>query len=56
MFTEPGNYEVSFLRASPAINTNAPDGVACEISSNSGGTARAEIMAICLAGYGRGHR
>lgn len=50
MFTEPGNHEVSFLRAAPALNTNAPDGVAGEISSNSGGTAKAQIMAICLAG------
>jgi len=47
MFTEPGNHEVSFLRAQPFLGTNG-NGVGGEISSNSGGTAKAQIMAICL--------
>ena len=49
VFTEPGNREVSFLRAAPVLSGSG-DGVAGEISSNSGGTAKAEIMAICLNG------
>jgi hypothetical protein len=49
LFTEPGNREVSFLRAAPVLS-GAGNGVAGEISSNSGGTAKAEIMAICLGG------
>jgi hypothetical protein len=47
MFTEPGNHEVSFLRAQPSLGATG-NGVAGEISSNSGGTAKAQIMAICL--------
>ena len=47
MFTEPGNHEVSFLRAQPFLAATG-NGVGGEISSNSGGSATAEIMAICL--------
>jgi hypothetical protein len=49
MFTEPGDHEVSFLRSQPFL-AGTGNGVAGEISSNSGGTAKAQIMAICLAG------
>jgi hypothetical protein len=49
IFTEPGNHEVSFLRAAPFLS-NAGNGVTGEIASNSGGSARAQIMAICLGG------
>ena len=47
IFTEPGNREVSFLRAAPFLAPTG-NGVTGEITSNSGGTARAQIMAICL--------
>jgi hypothetical protein len=47
IFTEPGNREVSFLRAAPFLAPTG-NGVAGEISSNSGGTAKAQVMAICL--------
>src|SRR5262249_1950062 len=49
IFTEPGNHEVSFLRSSPFLS-GAGKGVGGEIASHSGGTAKAEIMAICLGG------
>jgi hypothetical protein len=49
IFTEPGNHEVSFLRAAPFLG-GAGNGVSGEIASNSGGSARAQIMAICLGG------
>jgi hypothetical protein len=49
MFTEPGNREVGFLRAAPFL-TPTGNGVTGEITSNSGGTAKAQIMAICLGG------
>jgi hypothetical protein len=47
IFTEPGNHEVSFLRAAPFLASTG-NGVSGEIASNSGGSARAQIMAICL--------
>ncbi|MGH2936874.1 MAG: hypothetical protein ACRDPE_01990 [Solirubrobacterales bacterium] len=47
IFTEPGTREVSFLRAAPFLASTG-NGVAGEIASNSGGSARAQIMAICL--------
>jgi hypothetical protein len=49
IFTEPGNREVSFLRAAPFLASTG-NGVTGEIASNSGGTARAQVMAICLGG------
>jgi hypothetical protein len=49
IFTEPGNHEVSFIRAAPFLASTG-NGVTGEIASNSGGTARAQIMAICLGG------
>ena len=49
IFTEPGNREVSFLRAAPFLASTG-NGVTGEIASNSGGTAKAQIMAICLGG------
>ena len=48
IFTEPGNREVSFLRAAPFLSPSSPGGVSGAIASNSGGTARAQVMAICL--------
>jgi hypothetical protein len=50
-FIEGGNHEVSFLKASPFLSATG-NGVAGEISSNSGGIAKAQIMAICLGGTG----
>ena len=47
IFTEPGNREVSWLRAAPFLSPTG-DGVSGQISSNSGGTASAEVMALCL--------
>ncbi len=47
MFTESGNHEVGFLRAAPFLAVGG-NGVTGEITSNSGGTAKAQIMAICL--------
>jgi hypothetical protein len=47
IFTEPGNHEVSFLRVAPALSPTG-NGVSGEISSNSGGTAKAQVMVICL--------
>ncbi|MFN8215693.1 MAG: hypothetical protein U0R71_03770 [Solirubrobacterales bacterium] len=49
MFTEAGNHEVGFLRAAPFLAAGG-NGVTGEITSNSGGTAKAQIMAICLGG------
>jgi hypothetical protein len=48
-FTEPGNREVGFLGVKPVLATTG-NGVAGEITSNSGGTAAAQVMAICLGG------
>jgi hypothetical protein len=47
VFTEPGNREVSWLQAAPFLSGTG-DGVSGRISSNSGGTAKAEVMAVCL--------
>lgn len=49
IFTEPGNHEVSWLRVAPFLSATG-NGVAGEISSNSGGSAKAQVMAICLGG------
>lgn len=46
-FTEPGNKEVSFLQAMPFISPNS-NGASGRIASNSGGSAKAEIIAVCL--------
>lgn len=46
-FTEPGNREVSFLQASPFLSPTG-NGVSGRIASNSGGTAKAQVLAICL--------
>lgn len=46
-FTEPGNREVAFLQALPVLAPTG-NGVTGRITSNSGGTARAEVVAICL--------
>ncbi|MBS1888787.1 MAG: hypothetical protein JSU06_16510 [Actinobacteria bacterium] len=46
---EPGNREVTFLRAAPFLSGTG-NGVTGEIASNSGGVAKAQIMAICLGG------
>jgi hypothetical protein len=48
-FTEPGNREVGFLQALPVLAPTG-NGVTGRITSNSGGTAKAEIVAICLGG------
>jgi hypothetical protein len=46
-FTNPGNREVAFLQALPFTN-RAANGVSGRITSNSGGSAAAEIVALCL--------
>lgn len=46
-FTEPGNKEVTFLQAMPFISPNS-NGASGRIASNSGGSAKAEIIAVCL--------
>lgn len=48
-FTEPGNREVSFLQAQPFLSGTG-NGVSGRIASNSGGAAKAQVMAICLGG------
>jgi hypothetical protein len=48
-FTEPGNREVGFLQALPVLAATG-NGVTGRITSNSGGTAKAEIVAVCLGG------
>lgn len=46
-FTEPGNGQVGFLQASPVLAASG-NGVSGRITSDAGGTAKAQIMAICL--------
>jgi hypothetical protein len=50
IFTNPGNREVSFTRSQPFLSGSTPSGMAGEISSNSGGTSQAQIIALCLGG------
>lgn len=47
VFTEPGNREVAPLEVLPVSNS-AANGMVGRITSNSGGTAAAEVQAICL--------
>lgn len=47
IFTNPGNREVGFVRSLPFVN-EAASGYVGQITSNSGGTATAEVQAICL--------
>jgi hypothetical protein len=46
-FSNPGSREVGVIELSP-YSTGSLDGVAARITSNSGGTAAAEVQAICL--------
>lgn len=46
-FTNPGNSEVGWLEALPVVN-GATKGIMGRITSNSGGSATAEVAAICL--------
>lgn len=46
-FSEPGNREVGFLQASP-FTSGTGNGVAGRITSNSGGVAKAQVIAVCL--------
>jgi hypothetical protein len=46
-FTEPGNKEVTWLQAAPFLSGTG-NGVAGRFASNSGGTAKGQVMAICL--------
>jgi hypothetical protein len=48
-FTEPGNREVAFLQALPVLAPTG-NGVTGRITSNSGGVAKAEVVAVCLGG------
>ncbi len=47
IFTNPGNREVGIIRSLPISNSTA-NGYSGQITSNSGGTAAAEVQAICL--------
>lgn len=47
VFTNPGNKEVSVLQSLPVVSSSF-QGVVARITSNSGGTATAEVQAICL--------
>jgi hypothetical protein len=47
VFTNPGNREVGIIRALPFSNSFG-GGMSGEITSNSGGTAAAEVQAIRL--------
>jgi hypothetical protein len=46
-FTETGNKEVTFLRQLPFVSPQT-NGVSGEMATNSGGTAKGEIVALCL--------
>jgi hypothetical protein len=46
-FTNPGNREVGVLEALPISNPTG-DGVIARITTDSGGTAAAEVVAMCL--------
>lgn len=46
-FTNPGSREVGVIELRP-YSTGSLNGVAARITSNSGGTATAEVQAICL--------
>lgn len=46
-FTNPGNREVGWLQALPIVSAES-QGVTGRITSNSGGTAGAEVAAVCL--------
>jgi hypothetical protein len=48
MFTQPGNREVTWLEAAPFLSPSTGSGVKGRISSNSGGSAEGQVMAICL--------
>ena len=47
IFTNPGNREVGVLESLPFSNSSLA-GVIGQITSNSGGTAAAEVQAVCL--------
>jgi hypothetical protein len=46
-FTNPGNREAAFLQALPFVSATT-NGVSGRITSNSGGTAEGEVVALCL--------
>jgi hypothetical protein len=46
-FTEPGNREVTWLQVSPFLSPTG-NGVTGRFASNSGGTSKGQVMAICL--------
>ena len=47
VFTDPGSREVAPLAVTP-LNNGTPSGAVGRITSDSGGTATAEVQAICL--------
>jgi hypothetical protein len=47
VFTNPGNREAGVLESLP-FSTSSANGIVGRITSNSGGTAAAEVQAICL--------
>lgn len=47
VFTNSGNHEVAIIESLPFSSGNT-NGIAGQITSNSGGTAAAEVQAICL--------
>jgi hypothetical protein len=46
-FTEPGNREATFLQARPFVSAQN-NGVSGRMATNSGGSAKGEIVALCL--------
>jgi hypothetical protein len=47
VFTNPGNREVAIVQSTPFVNGNSQGWVG-QISTNSGGTASAEVQVLCL--------
>jgi hypothetical protein len=46
-FSNPGNKQVTWLQARPFTSPTG-DGASGRIASNSGGTAEAQVIALCL--------
>lgn len=46
-FTNPGNREAAWLQALPVVSSDT-NGVSGRITTDSGGSATAEVAAICL--------
>ena len=47
-FTNPGNREAAFLQMLPFTNNAGSNGVAARMTTNSGGSAAGQVVALCL--------